>query len=149
MESIGAYLMRERELRQVSLEELFQLTRIPLKSLSALEEDRFEDLPGEVFVRGFLRSCAVALDLDCDDLLERYDRGHVLPEVPQPLTMVAPPERGRRFGIAIALVILLILFTLAFSIVLQPRNREMPMQLSDASSQPWLGPDEGPSRTCT
>ena len=136
MESIGAYLRRERELRQVSLEELFQLTRIPLKSLSALEDDRFDDLPGEVFVRGFLRSCAIALDLDPEELLERFDRGHDVPAAPPPLTTVTPPERGRRFGIAIALVILLILFTLAFSNLLQPRNRSVPMKLSQPTTQP-------------
>lgn len=131
MVSIGAYLRRERELRQVSLEELVQSTRIPLRTLQYIEEDRFDELPGEVFVRGFLKSVATALGLNPLDVLRRYEAERAVPE-PEPIQMssVAPADRGRRFGIAIALVILVILFTLALSIVLRPRHREAPLELS-------------------
>ncbi|MCA9613799.1 MAG: helix-turn-helix domain-containing protein, partial [Myxococcales bacterium] len=62
--AVGDYLRRERELRAVSLEEIAQTTRIPLKVLRDLENDRHEQLPGDVFVRGFLRSYSRALGLD-------------------------------------------------------------------------------------
>jgi cytoskeletal protein RodZ len=132
MDSIGAYLRRERELRHVSLEELVQITRVPLKMLKAIEEDRFDELPGEVFARGFLRSYARALGLDCEEVLARFADGRKVDQpVPAPmLASVQTPERGRRFGIAIALVILVILFTLALSIVLNARHRNMPLELS-------------------
>jgi cytoskeletal protein RodZ len=132
MDSIGAYLRRERELRHVSLEELVQLTRVPLKMLQRIEEDRFDELPGEVFARGFLRSYARALGLDCEEVLSRFADGRKVDQpVPAPvLASVQAPERGRRFGIAIALVILVILFTLALSIVLNARHRNMPLELS-------------------
>ena len=52
------------------------------------------------------------------------------PERPTPLPTLYAPEPGRRFGIALALVILLILFTLALSIVLRPRHRDAPIELS-------------------
>jgi hypothetical protein len=42
--------------------------------------------------------------------------------------------QGRRFGVAIALVLLLILFTLALSIVLKPRGRDLPPELSERPS---------------
>lgn len=135
MESIGAYMRSERELRQMSLEELGQTTRIPLKTLQHIEADDFDALPGEVFVRGFLRAYAVAIGLDADAVLKRYHEENTVELQSGPLiTSVAPPERGRRFGIAIALVILLILFTLALSIVLRPRHRDAPLELS------WLAP---------
>jgi len=132
MDSIGAYLRRERELRHVSLEELVQITRVPLKMLQRIEEDRFDELPGEVFARGFLRSYARALSLDCEDVLTRFGEGRKVEEpVPAPLlASVQTPERGRRFGIAIALVILVILFTLALSIVFNARQRNTPLELS-------------------
>jgi cytoskeletal protein RodZ len=132
MDSIGAYLRRERELRHVSLEELVQTTRIPLRMLQRIEDDRFEELPGEVFARGFLRSYARALGLSAEQVLERYGEGRKV-EAPSPaplLSSIQAPERGRRFGIAIALVILVILFTLALSIVLRPRHRDAPLELS-------------------
>jgi cytoskeletal protein RodZ len=132
MESIGTYLRRERELRQISLEELVQTTRVPLRMLQRIEEDRFAELPGEVFARGFLRSYARALGLDADALLERFARDQK-PEKRNDTPLLAAlqsPERGRRFGIALALVILVILFTLALSIVLNARQRSTPLELS-------------------
>lgn len=137
MESIGRYLRAERELRQLSLEELAQTTRIPLKMLQHLEADRYEELPGDVFVRGFIKSYARALGVAPEPLLERY--GRFVPGddgAPAPITAVTAPERGRRYGIAFAVVILLILFTLALSIVLQPRRRDTPIELSLAEPCP-------------
>jgi cytoskeletal protein RodZ len=145
MDSIGAFLRRERELRQVSLEELVQTTRVPLRMLQRIEEDRFAELPGDVFARGFLRSYARALNLDADRLLARFAEGHkVEAKAPPPLlATLQTPERGRRFGIAIALVILGILFTLALSIVFNARHRGTPLELS-------LAPENVPSvDSCT
>jgi cytoskeletal protein RodZ len=142
MDSIGATLRRERELRQMSLEELGQVTRIPLRMLQRIEEDRFDELPGEVFARGFLRSYARALGLDAETVLASYAEGRAV-EAPAPgplLAAIQTPERGRRFGIAIALVILLILFTLALSIVLNARHRNKPLELSQAASASELAP---------
>lgn len=132
MESIGRYLRRERELRQVSLEELAQTTRIPLKMLQHIEGDDFEKLPGEIFARGFLKCYARALGIAPDEVLAVYSQQNrgVVVAAPSPIVAIQPPERGRRFGIAIALVILLILFTLALSIVLKPRQRDTQIELS-------------------
>lgn len=130
LESVGARLRRERELRQLSLEELAQTTRIPIKMLQNLEENRFEALPGEVFTRGFIKSYARALGVPEEPLVECYGRECRTSDAPAPITAITPPERGRRFGIAIALFILLILFTLALSIVLRPRHRDAPIELS-------------------
>jgi len=133
MESIGRYLRRERELRQVSLEELAQTTRIPFKMLQHIEDDDFEKLPGEIFARGFLKCYARALGIGSDEVLAVYGQQNrrVAAVTPAPIMAIQPPERGRRFGIAIALVILLILFTLALSIVLKPRQRDTQIELSD------------------
>jgi cytoskeletal protein RodZ len=135
MESIGHFLRTERELRQLSLEELAQTTRIPIRSLQLLEDDRLDGLPGDVFVRGFVKSYAKAVGLASDDALRRYEESSRPSKNPTgpALPSVAQPDRGRRFGLAIALVILLILFTLALSIVLRPRHRDAPVELS------WVG----------
>lgn len=130
-DKLGRWLKHEREVRQISLEELAQTTRIPLKMLQHLEEDRHDLLPGEVFARGFLRSYARAVGLPESEVVERWARTRKPAELASaPMTAIAPPEKSRRFGIAIALVILLILFTLALSIVLRPRHRDAPVELS-------------------
>ncbi len=130
--TLGQYLRAERELRQMTLPELSQSTRIPLRSLLALEEDRAFELPSEVFVKGFLRAYAKALGLPEQEVLTRFaDQGRPSQDPQRSLVAnVAPPERGRNFGIAIAVVILVILFTLALSIVLRPRHHDAPVRLS-------------------
>jgi len=129
---VGAYLRREREARQLSLEELAQTTRIPLRTLALMEAGRFDELPGDVFARGFLKSYARTLGLPEDEVLGRYDglRGTLPPDPTPRSSVLGPPERESGFGIAIALVILLVLFTLALSIVLRPRRRDAPVELS-------------------
>ena len=72
MESIGSILKKEREIRQVSIEEMAQTTRIPIRVLQNLEADRIDELPGDVFVRGFIRSYARSLGIDEAPLLARY-----------------------------------------------------------------------------
>ncbi|MCB9601825.1 MAG: helix-turn-helix domain-containing protein [Sandaracinus sp.] len=132
--AVGDYLRRERELRAVSLEEIAQTTRIPLKVLRDLENDRHEQLPGDVFVRGFLRSYSRALGLDDTQVVARYDSGRAPAPAPTAITALVANEKGRRFGLAIAVVVLLILFTLALSIVLRPRHRDVPVELSQSAS---------------
>jgi len=131
MESLGSYLKRERELRQISIAEVAQTTRIPVRIISQLENDELEVLPADIFIRGYLRAYARAVSLDEGEVLGRHQRKPE-PEAPPPLPAVYAAEPGRRFGIALALVILLILFTLALSIVLRPRHRDAPIELSSA-----------------
>jgi cytoskeletal protein RodZ len=138
-ESVGHFLKKARESRRMSLAEVSRVTRIPAPTLESIESDHFDDLPGEVFVRGFLKSYAQAVHIVPEDVLARYTSSRRLAYV-TPLPMPAPmgnasaganqEGRGRRFGVAIALVLLLILFTLAISIVLKPRGHDMPAELS-------------------
>jgi cytoskeletal protein RodZ len=131
MESLGGYLRKQRELQQLSVAEIAQSTRIPARILRLIEEDRFEELPADVFVRGFLRAYARTVNLQEAEVMEMYDRAYrPEPETAAPLVSVSTNESGRSFGLAIALVILLILFTLALSIVLRPRYRNAPVELS-------------------
>ena len=132
MEPIGTFLRREREDRGLSLDEIADVTRIPSQSLALLEEGRFESLPGDPFVRGFLRAYARALGVKTDDVLARYSIEVRLREVlPLPPRMLDDSDaRGRRFGLAIALVVFAVLATLAMSFLLRPRAQDRPEQLS-------------------
>src|SRR6185503_9356077 len=122
---IGRYLKRTRETRAMSVEEVSRATRIPVASIERIEADHFDDLPGEVFARGFLKAYARALSLSVDDVLARYTASRRVAWVtPMPISAPARRSQGKRFGVAIAFVVLLILFTLALSIVLRPRKGE-------------------------
>ena len=134
MESVGQYLRKHRENKRMSIEEVSRATRVPSSSVERIEADRFDELPGEVFVRGFLKSYARSLGLTPEEVLARYTASRRVVWV-TPLPIASPATRGsprRRFGVAIAFVLLLILFTLALSIVLKPRGDDMPQELSKA-----------------
>jgi cytoskeletal protein RodZ len=131
MTSVGEHLRKLREAKRMSQAEVSRATRVPIASVERIEADRFDELPGEVFVRGFLRAYAKALDVPADDILARYTASRRVAWVtPLPITSPVRPARSRRFGVAIAFVLLLILFTLALSIVLRPRSDDMPQELS-------------------
>ena len=132
-DTVGALLKHHRDLRQMTLPEVSRVTRIPVASLASIEADRFDELPGEVFVRGFVKSFAVAVGASPQEALARYTSSRRVAVVtPLPVTspVKAVRESSKRVGIAIAFVILLILFTLALSIVLKPRGHDMPQELS-------------------
>lgn len=59
-------------MRGVSLEEISAATRISTRFLEALENDHWDQLPGGVFNRGFIRSVARFLGLDEDSLVAEY-----------------------------------------------------------------------------
>lgn len=96
-----------------------------------MEADHFDDLPGEVFTRGFLKAYAKAVGLSPDEVLAKYTAARRVVSV-EPLPMATPVARSgsRRFGVAIAFVLLLVLFTLALSIVMRPRGHDRPQELS-------------------
>ena len=135
MPTVGQYLRELREQRKMSVEEVSRATRVPMASVERIETDRFDELPGEVFVRGFLKSYARSLGVPPDEVLARYTASRRVAWVtPLPISAPAKPARNRRVGFFVAFVLLLILFTLALGIVLKPRGDDMPQELSSITS---------------
>ena len=66
------YLVGAREQRRMSINDIATVTRIPVRSLERLESGQFEELPADVFVRGFLRSYARCVGLNAEDTIRRY-----------------------------------------------------------------------------
>ncbi|MCC6644658.1 MAG: helix-turn-helix domain-containing protein [Polyangiaceae bacterium] len=63
-EFTGSFLRRVRESQGLELAEIARMTKIAAGHLSALEEERWEDLPAPVYARGFVRELAKVLKLD-------------------------------------------------------------------------------------
>ena len=70
--AFGERLKREREMRGVGLEEISAATRISTRFLAALENERWHELPGGVFNRGFIRAVARFLGLDEEAIIAEY-----------------------------------------------------------------------------
>ena len=71
-EDFGSYLKSERELRGVTLDELYSKTMIPVRFLQALENNQFDELPWEVFIIGYIRSIAKVIGAHEDEVLSTY-----------------------------------------------------------------------------
>ena len=85
--SLALWLRQGRAQRGLSVEDVARITKIQPRILERLEAGRFEGLPADVFVRGFVRNFARAVGLDEDEALKRYTA-----------CGAAMDERGRRRG---------------------------------------------------
>src|SRR3974390_434475 len=70
--TFGESLKREREMRGVTLEEISAATRIATRFLRAIETEEWDQLPGGVFNRGFVRAVARYLGLDEENTVSEY-----------------------------------------------------------------------------
>lgn len=98
-QALGSYLRHEREAQNTAIADIAKTTKIPKASLLALEDGRFSDLPGDVFVRGFLRSYARCLKLNGDEVIRRYAQCGLCPApVSSDMadSLLAPNERRAR-----------------------------------------------------
>src|SRR5580692_5660760 len=70
--SFGEKLKQEREKRQITLEQISTSTKIGTRMLQALEEDKFNQLPGGIFNKGFVRAYSHCVGLDEDQTVAEY-----------------------------------------------------------------------------
>jgi cytoskeletal protein RodZ len=112
--NFGERLKRERELREVSMDELTKATRITTRFIEALENEDWEKLPGGVFGHGFVRTIARYLGLNEEALLGEYDlaRAEHLAAAPPKLEerIPSPPKWLPVAAVLVALLLLAGLF---------------------------------------
>jgi transcriptional regulator with XRE-family HTH domain len=97
MFEIGSSLREARMRQGIDLSAVERATRIRPKYLAALEEERFDVLPGPAYAKGFLRTYADYLGLDADRFVDEFNSRFAPEEEPPPS---APPFRARRRPIA-------------------------------------------------
>ena len=70
--TIGARLKAARTAKGLTIDDLQQITKIQKRYLIAIEDEQFDKLPGDVYVRAFVKQYADTVDLDGNALLEEY-----------------------------------------------------------------------------
>jgi cytoskeletal protein RodZ len=93
-ETLGQFLQRQRTEKGVELLEVAEETKIPPKTLEAMENGDFSALPADAFARGFYAIYARLLDLDVDGILERYTKERGLSLMNQKMTVQTPSRLG-------------------------------------------------------
>lgn len=72
--TIGEYLKQSRQKQGIDLEDISRELHIRVQYLKALEADQWDQLPGEVYAIGFLKSYARQLNLDAEALVSYHKR---------------------------------------------------------------------------
>jgi cytoskeleton protein RodZ len=101
--------LREARLRQaLDFPEIEQATKIRPKYLRALEDEQFDILPGQTYVKGFLRSYAEYLGLDGQLYVDEYNSRYIQADEETPLRtrIGSSSSRGPRFESSIVLIAL-------------------------------------------
>jgi len=113
--SFGTWLRRQRELREISLREIADVTKIGIRYLEALEQDRFDVLPAPVFAHGFLREYARYVGLDADEVVNSYltAQKESEPDEIADAPVVRRRDKNRPTGLLLALAAVALLVVVA------------------------------------
>jgi cytoskeletal protein RodZ len=154
--NFGNLLREARERRSISLADVAKKTKLSQASLKLLEAGQLDNLPPEIFVRGFIRSYARSVGLgeaeplglfeQAMDARRRAEQALLMTPTPQPTegAVSAPsedeaPRRG--IGLAVFVIIVLVIATITLSLFLRqpPQTGEGLSLESGASRAPVAG----------
>lgn len=159
--SFGQELRREREVRDVSLQEIAKATKIGVRFLEALEKDDFDALPAPVFTKGFIREFSKYLGLDPEKMVNSWNYHRQLREQDsstakrmreiQEQAAAAPPIPWRGIfallGLAVGAVILFVLVRRGFEEA-SPAPESGPGLAATAAAS-WIAPAPTPAPPAT
>lgn len=147
--SFGDWLRRQREMREISLRDIADRTKISLRYLEAMEDNRFDLLPAPIFAKGFLREYARYVGLSPDEVVNHYlsvqQQGAPEEEgVKKDTTLVTQrphrvkPVRSWTYGLFLVLAVLVLIGLVAALYWYAERRREDPA--ADATPPPIAAP---------
>jgi cytoskeleton protein RodZ len=137
-----------REARGLSLESIFETTRVGLVNLTAVENGDYNRLPPPVYARDFIRKYARAIGIDDKPILDRYEKHLESLKPPQKGTEVRKPwpEAGRRYRfLFISLAAVIVAGILVSALFLYEQGGKPPspapaVELSPAAVMPAPAP---------
>ena len=155
--SFGDWLRRQREMREISLRDIAERTKISLRYLEAMEADRFDLLPAPIFAKGFLREYARYVGLSPDDVVNHYLSVHHPEELagdpkedtkvrskPKTVDPGQPPvRRNWSYGLVLALAGLILLVLVALAAWFADRRHEEPVSTNE-QAPPMAAPLPAP-----
>lgn len=148
--SFGTWLRRQRELREISLREIADVTKISIRYLEALEQDRFDVLPAPVFAKGFLREYARYVGLDIDEVVNSYLTAQEALEPEEEPSKKKPAARGsaleRTSGLLLTLAVIILLGVVAGLVYYMERSRTAKELEPPPIAAPPVQPVQAPAR---
>ena len=119
MFEIGTSLREARLRREIDFAQAELATKIRGKYLRALEDEQFELLPSETYVKGFLRTYAEYLGLDGQLYVDEFNSRYVAGEEREagPRRSRARPKRSKRFETNVVLIALAVIAVLTVVVI--------------------------------
>jgi cytoskeleton protein RodZ len=121
MPGVGARLRLAREARTLGVDDVAQALKLGPRQVVALENGDWHGLPGQTFVRGFVRNYARLLQVDPAPLMEQLDvaldkpaDSLSVPDSPPARMPSSQPQRDRKVVFAGVALVLLALLAYAF-----------------------------------
>lgn len=116
---LGDVLKKAREKKGLSIDSVAEETKIQKRYLLDLEDENFDDMPGKVYERGFLRTYAELLGLNLDDILKLHDevRGEKKEALPNIDEEEEHKNRKQKQGKLKIFLSIIILVFIGFSVV--------------------------------
>src|SRR5579883_1612070 len=108
--AVGRLLRDQRLARELAIDDVAARLRIRSRYLEAIEQGRFDLLPGAAYIPAFLRAYANYIGLDADKVMTAYQLSGPVP-IARPVTLPADfplVERRAPIGLAVLTVLLVI-----------------------------------------
>ena len=140
--SVGELLRTARESKKLSLDDAHRETKISVATLASLEQDDFEAIGSDIYLKGFLKSYARFLGMDVDDVLKTLDRQRgkgaigvgTMWDIEESVTeeKIKSPRIFRRVILPLLILIILVMTILFF------RERRKVKSLTDSDLRGYL-----------
>jgi cytoskeletal protein RodZ len=146
MSNFGASFKKARELKGISLDRIAAETRISTRFLLAIENEEFNQLPGGIFNRGFVRAYAEKVGLDPDQSVAVYERLVQVHEPPETSVAAAHRKKGDRHLYPLAVGGLIFLILIFYLVTRETSNTTQTASVPHATSASTVGQPAQPAQ---
>lgn len=132
MKTVGQLLYKERNIKNISVEELSLATKIDVKYIKALEADKYDLLPSETFAKGFIRNLSLNLGCNPEENIaifrrdyRNFDNNNFLKNNNRSSKKILSGLSPQFFSIILGIVIFIIYLAFQFRVILTPPPLEI------------------------
>lgn len=148
MGTVGPLLRKVREGNEISIEKVSKDTKISSRYLRAIEEERWEELPGPTYIKGYLHIYADYLGLNAKEVVAQYLR-----ETISSITPSTPKKTKSKmyliYGCILILLMLFIIWSFSktfFQEKIRQEKKQIPKEaIAKLQQSPPLGLSEKPA----
>lgn len=143
MDTPGNILRSEREKQNKSLNGIAKSLKISIEYLQAIEADKYDLLPAEVYTKAYIRLYAESLGLESNYILSLYK---IEPET-SPIQEPETPKEKKPFSFKPPLIIAAVLIIIILTVMLSTRREQKPvMDVVSETAEPVTAADKKPDK---